>query len=436
MDMIKKMVCLILCLMLVGCQNQVYHEEVEDVENEKKTIHFMHLWSEELYTSKFNVINEIVNDYMNEHPNIIIKVEILDNEQYKDKLKIVSTSNSLPDVGVTWAAGALKPYVEGKLFTALDSVISDELNENFIKGTTDAFKIEGKTYGLPLEFNIAPIYYNKAIFEQYQLSPPKTYDELVYVIKVLNANGITPIALGNKERWTGSMWYLYLAERFAGPQVLTSALAGHESFMNDELLKAATEVQTLVNLQAFNKNFNGLINDDAKTLFYEGQAAMYLMGTWELGNFTTNPDIPEQLKDSIGFFKFPYEPFAKGNMSSWIGGPGVGLFVAENSQVKEEAKEFVAYFVKEWGKKSVEQAGVIPATKVDTRNLKLPKLYIDILSELKRSNSLILYADVQLESDAAEQHLNQIQALFGLAVTPEQFNMMHDSFLLDEEQLQ
>lgn len=431
----KMLLLAILSLLLVSCNTlKPKNETIVTPKDEEITINFMHLWSEELYTSKYTVINNIINTYMKEHPNIKVNVEILDNEQYKDKMKIVSTSNSLPDVGVTWPSGYLQPYVDGQLLAPLDNIISDELKESFIKGTTNAFQIEGITYGLPLEFNITPIFYNKEIFATYDLSIPSTYEDFIHIIEVLNENGITPIALGNKERWTGSMWYLYLAERFVGPQVLLKTLTGKENFFDDEgLLRAADEIQHLVEIQAFNKNFNGIQNDDAKQQFYDETAAMYMTGTWELGNFTTNSAISQDFKDKVGFFKFPYEPFARGNMNSWVGGPGVGLFVAENSPVKEEAKEFATYFVKEWGKISVEQAGVIPATKVETISMKLPQLYRNILEELKRANSLVLYADILLEPEDAEQHLNQIQALFSLATTPNQFNEHHSHFLFENK---
>src|SRR5690606_322404 len=174
MTYVKYICSFIICIILVGCstiEKRPTQTEIENI-NEQKTIHFMHLWSEELYTSKFNVINDIVTEYMDMHPNIKVKVEILDNEQYKDKLKILSTSNSLPDVGVTWPAGYLQPFVEGQLFSPLDSILSEELNETFIKGTTDAFQINDQTYGLPLEFNISPIFYNKVIFAKYNLTIP------------------------------------------------------------------------------------------------------------------------------------------------------------------------------------------------------------------------------------------------------------------------
>ena len=421
------MVCFAVFIAGCGSNNGQNNEGGETGSSEDKvTINFMHLWPDGVSAAQSKVVNDIIEQYQSENSNVTIDVEVLDNEQYKNKLQVLSTSNSLPDVGVTWAAGFLQPYVEGNLFAPVDDLLADGLGEQFVAGTTDAFQIDGKTYGLPLEFNISPIYYNKEIFAKYNLEVPTTYEEFLNVVDTLVDNGVAPIALGNKDRWTGSLWYMYLAERIAGQEVLSKALAGEEPYTQESLNKAASEIQNLVNRNAFNKGFNGLSNDEGKADFYNEKAAMYLMGTWELGNFTTNPDVSDEFKQKVGFFKFPTVSDGAGDINSWVGGPGVGLFVAENSPVKEEAKKFVSYFVEKWGEKAVTDAGVIPATKVDTSSVELPALYTELFDEMSKASSITLYADVQLEAKTAEVHLNQIQALFGNAVTPEQFSEAHE----------
>lgn len=394
--------------------------------SDKITISMMHLWPESTSPQQYKIVNQIIQEYEHEHPNVIIKQEVLENEQYKSKMKVLSATNQLPDVGMTWAAGYLEPFVQGDLFTPLDDLLQGDLKDQFVSDTTEAYSIEGKTYALPLEFNIAPIYYNKKIFEKYHLQAPATYSDFLNVVKTLAAAGIEPIALGNKDRWTGSLWYMYLADRIAGSQTLASAISGKGSFTDPGLEQAAKSIQDLVEMNGFNKGFNGMSNDEGKAEFMNGKAAMFLAGTWELPNFTTNPDVPQDFRDSVGFFKFPTVDGGKGSIDNWVGGPGVGLFVAQNSPVKEQAKDFVEYFVKHWGEQAVTDAGVIPATKVDTSAVKLPQLYVDLLSEMNKATSITLFADVQLKPAAAEIHLNDIQALFGEALTPEQFARDHD----------
>ncbi|MEK5177567.1 extracellular solute-binding protein [Paenibacillus odorifer] len=424
---------LTMCLVLVtaGCgqkdNNAGESKGSANGGSDKVTVNFMHLWPEGVSAGQNKIVNQIIKEYQTEHPNVVIKQEVLDNEQYKNKLKVLSASNELPDVGVTWAAGFLQPYVEGNLFAPVDDLLNGELKDKFVAGTTEAYAINDKTYALPLEFNIAPIYYNKAIFEKYNLEVPQTYDQFKQVVETLSEGGIAPIALGNKDRWTGSLWYMYLADRIAGQQALAGAISGSGSFMDEGLVKAASEVQSLVDSNAFVKGFNGLSNEEAKSEFVNGKAAMYMMGSWDLPNFTTNEEIPLEFRNSVGFFKFPTVEGGKGDINSWVGGPGVGLFVAENSEVKEEAKLFVEYFVSKWGEQSVTGAGVIPATKVDTATLDLPQLYIDLFNEMNKASSITLFADVQMRANAAETHLNMIQALFGKAVTPEKYSEEHDA---------
>lgn len=417
-----------LALILAGCGGAKENNALAPTDASAKnvTIHMMHLWPAGLSAQQNKLVGQIIGEYEKENPNITIKQEVLENEQYKNKLKVLSASNDLPDVGITWAAGFMEPYVKGGLFAPLDDILNGaQLNDKFVKGTTEAFEINDKTYALPIELNISPIYYNKAIFTRYSLEVPTTYEEFKQVVKTLSHTSVAPIALGNKDRWTGSLWYMYLADRIAGSETLKRATDGTGSFDDSGLIRAAAEVQTLVNMNAFNRGFNGLSNDEGKSEFMNEKAAMYLTGTWELPNFTTNPDIPQSFKDKVGFFKFPSVEGGIGNINSWVGGPGVGLFVAESSKVKEEAKAFVEYFVSKWGEASVTTAGVIPATKVDTSNTELPQLYVDLLNELNHASSLTLYADVQMKPNAAQVHLDMIQALFGKAVTPEQFVAKH-----------
>lgn len=392
------------------------------------TISLMHLWPDGSNSAQNRLVREIIDEYTAANPHVTIKTEVLENEQYKNKLKVLSASNSLPDVGFTWAAGFLEPYVEGNRFAPLDDLLQGELSGRFVAGTTEAYAMNGKTYALPVELNIVPIYYNKAIFDAYGLKPPQTYDELKQIIATLNENGVTPIALGAKDAWTASFWYMYLADRLGGPNLLDDSVAGR-TFTHPDLIEAARLSQELVDMNAFIKGFNGLSNDEAKAEFMNEKAAMYAMGTWEVPNYTTNPDVPQEFKDKIGFFPFPVIEGGKSAPNNWIGGPGVGLFVAENSKVKDEAKKFVTFFVQKWGEKSVTDAGIIPATKVDTSAIQLPQMFIDLLNELNNANKVTLYVDVQMKPLASEEHHNLIQALFGKAVTPEEFAQKQEEVL-------
>jgi raffinose/stachyose/melibiose transport system substrate-binding protein len=416
-------------LILGGCSSST-GSNGESSSGDKTVVKMMHLWPEGSSNAQYTIVDDIITAYEKENPDVDIQTEILGNEQYKEKVKVLSASNELPDVGITWAAGYMKPFVDGKMFAPLDDIAKED---NFVAGTLDAFSVDEKPYAVPLELNITPVYYNKEIFEKYNLEAPKTYDEFLKVVETLVENKVTPITLGNKDRWTGSMWYMYLADRIGGPEALNKAIDRSGSFEDPALVQAAEEIDKLVKMGAFVKGYNGLSNDEAKGYFMNEQAAMYLMATWELPNYTTTPDVSQEFKDKVGYFKFPTYEGGKGDIDSYVGGPGVGLFVSEQSKVKDEAKEFVTYLVQEWGKRSVVDAGVIPATVVDTSNVELHPMYIDILNDLGNATNLTLYADVQMSASVADVHLNQIQALFGGQTTPEKFAKTQEEALATEK---
>ncbi|WP_078554150.1 extracellular solute-binding protein [Bacillus alkalicellulosilyticus] len=398
---------------------------------EQVTINFMHLWPAGSAAAHNQIVADIIAEYEEQNPNVRVETEIMSNEQYKETMTVLASSRQLPDVGLTWAAGYMEPFLEGNMFASLDDTL-EQIDNEFVPGTTEAFASEGITYGLPLELNIAPIYYNKNIFAEHNLEVPETYEEFKNVVTTLQEAGVTPITVGNREPWTGSMWYMYLADRIAGPDTLTQAINREDTFENEGLIQAAQEIQNLVDMNAFVRGFNGLGNEEAKGPFMNEQAAMYMMGTWELPNYTTNEDVPQEFRDSIGFFKFPVVEGGEGDINSFVGGPGVGLFVSEHSQVQEAAKEFSAFFVDKWGERAVTEAGVIPATVVDTDNVDLPDMYIEILDELGNASNITLYADVQMSAGAAQTHLDMVQALFGKDITPEEFARRHEEALATE----
>src|SRR5690625_4871019 len=168
---------------------------------------------------------------------------------------------------MSWVAGYLERYVEGSMFASLNDILEEGLQDEFVPGTTEAYAIADNVYGLPLELNIVHVYYNKAIFDEHGLDEPTTYEELVEVVETLNDNGVEPIALGNRDRWTGSMWFMYLADRIGGGELLTQAIEREESFEDTAFVQVADNVHDIVDNGAFIDGFNGLADEEAKSMY-------------------------------------------------------------------------------------------------------------------------------------------------------------------------
>lgn len=427
-------VLMLLSLVLAGCSSSSASEESSA--DGKKVIKFMHLWPEGSSNAQFSIVKDVITEYEKEHKDIKIETEILNPDQYREKLKVLASSNELPDIGMTWSDGFIQPYVEGDMLAPLDDVVENnpDLKDAFIPGVKESYAVDGKTYGLPLELNISYVFYNKEIFEKYGLEAPKTFSEYKKVVKTLADNGVVPATVGAKDGWPASFWFMYLADRIGGSTILTDVIKGKAKMDDPAIVKAAEEIQNLVDMGGFVKGASALSNDDAKGYFMNEQAAMFLTATWELPNYTTSPDVTQEFKDKIGYFKFPTYEGGKGTeINSYVGGPGVGLFVAKDSKVQKEAKDFVGYLVKRWGEKSVVDAGVIPATKVDTASLDLAPMYIEILKDLGEASNVTTYFDTQSSPAVSELHHDLVTALFGKQVTPKDFVKQHADELAAEK---
>jgi raffinose/stachyose/melibiose transport system substrate-binding protein len=426
-------VIMLVSLALAGCSSGGSEKSSADG---KKVIKFMHLWPEGSSNAQFSIVKDIIDEYEKEHTDTKIVTEILNPDQYREKLKVLASSNELPDIGMTWSDGFIKPYVEGDMLAPLDDVVENnaDLKDAFIPGVKESYAVDGKTYGLPLELNISYVFYNKEIFSKYNLEVPKTFSEYKNVVKTLADNGVVPATVGAKDGWPASFWFMYLADRIGGSTILTDVIQEKAKFDDPAIVKAAEEVQNLVDMGGFVKGASALSNDDAKGYFMNEQAAMFLTATWELPNYTTSPDVEQEFKDKIGYFKFPTYEGGKGtSINSYVGGPGVGLFVAKDSKVQDEAKDFVGYLVKRWGEKSVVDAGVIPATKVDTASLDLAPMYIEILKDLGEASNVTTYFDTQSSPAVSELHHDLVTALFGKQVTPQEYVKQHADELAKEK---
>jgi raffinose/stachyose/melibiose transport system substrate-binding protein len=426
---------MLVSLALVGCSSSSSTEESSA--DGKKVIKFMHLWPEGSSNAQFSIVKDVISEYEKEHTDVKIETEILNPDQYREKLKVLASSNELPDIGMTWSDGFIKPYVEGDMLAPLDDLVDGDpdLKDAFIPGVKESYAVDGKTYGLPLELNISYVFYNKEIFQKYNLEVPKTFEEYKNVVKTLADNGVVPATVGAKDGWPASFWFMYLADRIGGPTILTDVIQGKAKMDDPSIVKAAEEIQNLVDMGGFVKGSSALSNDDAKGYFMNEQAAMFLTATWELPNYTTSPDVTQEFKDKIGYFKFPTYEGGKGtDINSYVGGPGVGLFVSKDSKVQEESKDFVAFLVKKWGEKSVTDAGVIPATKVDTSSMDLAPMYIEILKDLGEASNVTTYFDTQSSPAVSELHHDLVTALFGKQVTPKDFVKQHADELAEEQE--
>ncbi|MEY1587517.1 extracellular solute-binding protein [Burkholderia sp. Bmkn7] len=343
------------------------------------------------------------------------------NDSYKAKLKVAFGAGQPPCVFDTWGGGPLREYVKAGQVVDLTPYLQKDpaYRDRFLPASWKAVTYDGKIYGVPAENTAAAvIFYNKDLFRQYNLAPPATWDDLMNVVKVLTSHGVAPFALANKNKWPGSMYYMYLVDRLGGPDVVRRAVERTKggSFADPVFVGAGKYLQQLVKAGAFAPGYNGLDYDiDAsRRLLYAGRAAMELMGSWEAS--TIQKENPAFFK-KLDFFPFPSMPGGKGDVRDLVGTLG-DSYLSVSTQCSDHDAAF--RLIRTMTDDESIRAKLADARLPPVKNLTIADPLLKRVQELvAQAPNVQLWYDQELSPRLGERHKEISQALLGLSVTPE-----------------
>ncbi|GAA3237565.1 hypothetical protein GCM10020256_57120 [Streptomyces thermocoprophilus] len=186
------------------------------------------------------------------------------------------------------------------------------------------------------------LFHNKKVLADAGVQPPKTWDELLAAVKTLKAKGITPIALGGGDQWPTLMWFEYLYDRIAGPELFNKALSGDKNaWAGEDSKKALSMLRELVDAGAFGTNYDSVKFTDqgSPTLLARGKAAFELMGSWE---YSTIQDFDKPFAEkNLGYTAFPTVPGGKGDPANLVGNTNNFYSVLKKTKHPEAAAEFL-----------------------------------------------------------------------------------------------
>ena len=112
--------------------------------------------------------------------------------------------------------------------------------------------------------------------------------------------------------------------------------------------------------------------DNANALFYSGEAAMNLTGSWLVQDTERNVDF------EVAYIPFP-APDGPGIFS---GGLGAGLFISAATKKAESALKFLDYMMtQEHGAWVIENTQSIPAFPIDTSGIEATPLFTQVLDD-------------------------------------------------------
>ncbi|PRY70275.1 xylobiose transport system substrate-binding protein [Glaciihabitans tibetensis] len=298
-----------------------------------------------VYGDATNKVEEQIVATFNETSDVKVVLDKIPGADYQQKLQTVISTSSAPDVFFNWGGGSIQEFVDADLLLPLDDFIEEDpgLQDNFLSSVFDTAVIDDKPYGVPMR-GTQPVmlFHNKTVLAEAGIEAPTTWDELLDAVEVLSAKGITPIALGGADQWPTQMWYQYVYDRVAGPELFATALAGDtEVWESDESREALGMLSDLIDAGAFGTNFDSVKFTDggSPALLRSGKAAFELMGSWA---YATQQDAdPEFAATSLGYTAFPAIEGGKGDPANIAGNTNNFYSVIKATRYPDTARDFL-----------------------------------------------------------------------------------------------
>lgn len=231
----------------------------------------------------------IVANFEAANPDITVNQIVFDDDIYSDTGLITQLqSNEVPDIYFQWAGFPVGRDVEAGYAMDLSDAMAGGWQDKFIAsaftdgaGTT----VNGSPYLVPISIDLTnTIWYNTAIFDEYGLTPPETWDDFIALIGTLAEAGETPIVTGNNELWPLGNWASHVAARVIDPDAFDAAFMGEMTFTEAGFLPALELMQQLHEVGAMNRDMQGLGADPAMATFFQEAAVMHPIGSWLVGS--------------------------------------------------------------------------------------------------------------------------------------------------------
>lgn len=417
-------ILLIVCFALTACGAPAAPAATQ-APAKKVTITWWHITTKDPGLSDWK---KMADDYMAAHPNVDIQITVLENEAFKTKLTTVMQSGDPPDIFQSWGGGTFNQQVQAGLLKDITADLNADAawKGSFAPGALGVYSYQGKNYGVPWDMGMVGFWYNKDLFKKAGIdNPPANWTDFLADVQKLKAAGITPISIGEGDKWPGMHFWNYLATRICGQKGFDAAMDGSGSFADPCFVDAGKKLQDLVALQPFQEGFLGATHDEMQATFGNGKAAMELSGQWAPSTEKAN-SADQKGVANLGLFGFPAVDGGAGAASDVVGG-GNGFAIGKNAE--PEAIDFVKYLTSVQNQTIIAKNGSgIPVVKGAESGLTDPNM-LQVQQTFAAAKYFQLYYDQFLPPATGSVLNDSVQGIFSGTSTPEQVaQAVSDSF--------
>jgi glucose/mannose transport system substrate-binding protein len=206
----------------------------------------------------------------------------------KTVLKTSLQGGKPPDSWQVHAGKELVSYVDAGQVEPLTTFFAAEgFNKVMPKLLLDQITYKGEIWSVPVNIHRSNLlWYNQELFTQHSLTPPQTLEEFYTAADALKAKGVTPLAVGGKDKFEAPHLFESVLLATFGAGDYAKLVQDPAMWSSDLRVTAAAETAKKM-LGYANADRSALSWSDAAQLVLDGKAAMTIMGDWAHGYFTS-----------------------------------------------------------------------------------------------------------------------------------------------------
>lgn len=402
---------------LAGCASGGGTSSNGEATGSQRTLTVFEKWPEPQHAAYFE---KIVADFEAANPGVTVELTAVQDEPYKERIRVLTASNELTDVFFAWPG----KYGEQFLKAGLAEDLTDELEEDgwgdtIAPGSLDAYTVDGQTYGIPINQSGKYFIYNKALFEQADVEVPATLDELLEACRAFRSAGIQPISFGNQAGWPGVHYLTTLFAKYVPAEVRAEDYEPSTAEFDHPGYEQALETLTELSEECFTHGANGISNDSTKAEMQTGGAAMAYLETNNFYLFMEEGGASPEVAANWGFFRFPDIEGADGDAEALTGAPD-GFLVNAKSPNKDLAVEFLRFLTSTENARMQVEMRQRPTTVIGAdQGVDIIPQLADAIADMNSTSNFSIWLDTATAPPVATAMLAGAQAAVEGATSPD-----------------
>lgn len=399
------------------------------------------VWTYPVHGKYEDDLKDLIKDINAKYPNIKVEYEMLSWAEGPKKFDVALNAGDPPDLYFHAVAGS---YVNTGLALQLDKYLTPEIKDDYLPGTLDLAKIQGKQYGLPLYQFQWGWGGNKRILEEAGIDWKKiqqqgwTWDEFLEAGKKLTKklpDGSTQYGLVTDGNGANND-FIQLVTRNSGLQDVVDK-DGKFIWNDDRILDSMKFIDSLIKSGIMPKETSALAAAKRTDMFYAGQAAIISKAIpyydVMIANRNKDIDAGKVKGEKIDYVQLPVPHSAKYPGMTTSGAEGYVAFKQKNDKGEEHAKNTFLVMEMLSGAKAGNSANelCLPFVRKSQAKLfegkSLAKDYNKAASDTM-AKSISVPVDLTIDVDKAakvKQYYEQVvkptvQAVFNSEKTPDQ----------------